>query len=154
VRLLAGLGRPSGVLVAIPLCISRCGAGAPPRWSYSSRLSACWAIGAGYAGRTPSVVEAYRCTRDGDRSALGGHVGIAASAHRATRCASRHPARSHRPSVALSLRHEVRLEDKLFALAVVLQMLLYAGRPAVGAVRYLLPVYPAFLALGSYAQSH
>ncbi len=54
--------------------------------------------------------------------------------------------------VVLSLRREVRLEDKLFALAVILQLLLYAGRPAVGAVRYLLPVYPAFLALGNYAQ--
>jgi hypothetical protein len=54
--------------------------------------------------------------------------------------------------IALSLRGEVRLEDKLFALAVILQMLLYAGRPAIGAVRYLLPVYPAFLSLGNYAQ--
>jgi hypothetical protein len=54
--------------------------------------------------------------------------------------------------LAFSLRREVRLEDKLFALAVILQMLVYSGRPAIGTVRYLLPVYPSFLALGNYAQ--
>ena len=34
---------------------------------------------------------------------------------------------------------------ELFALAVILQMLLYTGRPLLGAVRYVLLVYPAFL---------
>ncbi len=33
-------------------------------------------------------------------------------------------------------------------------MVVYAGRPASGTVRYLLPVYPAFLSLGSYADAH
>ena len=56
--------------------------------------------------------------------------------------------------LALILRREVRIEDKLFALAVILQMVVYAGRPAPGTVRYLLPVYPAFLSLGSYADAH
>ena len=51
----------------------------------------------------------------------------------------------------LSLRREVRIEDKLFALAVILQMLMYTGRPLLGAARYLLPVYPAFVVLGGYA---
>jgi len=51
----------------------------------------------------------------------------------------------------LSLRREVQIEDKLFALAVILQMLMYTGRPLLGAARYLLPVYPAFAVLGGYA---
>lgn len=154
--LLAGLGRPSGVLVAIPLCIlalrSRRAAslvvfltplGVLGYWSWLR-----------WSGR-PSVVEAYRL-----------HQGMAIAPPWVGMWESlRTPIAQHDALlairlglivlvVALSLRHEVRLEDKLFALAVVLQMLLYAGRPAVGAVRYLLPVYPAFLALGSYAQSH
>jgi hypothetical protein len=52
----------------------------------------------------------------------------------------------------LSLRREVRIEDKVFALAIILQMLMYTGRPLLGAARYLLPVYPAFAALGRYAE--
>jgi hypothetical protein len=51
----------------------------------------------------------------------------------------------------LSLRRAVRIEDKLFALAVLLQMLMYTGRPLLGAMRYLLLVYPAFLVLGGFA---
>ena len=45
----------------------------------------------------------------------------------------------------------MRIEDKLFALAVILQMLMYTGRPLLGAMRYLLLVYPAFMVLGGYA---
>jgi hypothetical protein len=52
----------------------------------------------------------------------------------------------------LCLRREVRIEDKLFALAVLLQMLMYTGRPLLGAMRYLLLVYPAFMVLGGYAE--
>jgi hypothetical protein len=52
----------------------------------------------------------------------------------------------------LSSRPEVRLEDKLFALAVILQMLMYTGHPLLGATRYLLLVYPAFVVLGRYAE--
>jgi hypothetical protein len=55
--------------------------------------------------------------------------------------------------VVLSLQREVRLEDKLFALAVVVQILMYAGeRPMAGAARYLMPAYPAFVMLGRYAE--
>jgi len=54
--------------------------------------------------------------------------------------------------VALSLRREVRLEDKLFALAVIAQMLMYTGRPLLGAARYLMAAYPAFVMLGRYAE--
>jgi hypothetical protein len=53
-----------------------------------------------------------------------------------------------------SLRREVRLEDKLFACAVILQLLMYTGRPLLGAARYLLLAYPAFVMLGSYAERH
>jgi hypothetical protein len=56
---------------------------------------------------------------------------------------------------ALSLRRQVPIkvgiEDRLFALAVILQMLMYTGRPLLGAMRYLLLVYPAFIVLGGYA---
>jgi hypothetical protein len=46
----------------------------------------------------------------------------------------------------------VRIEDKAFALAVILQMLMYTGRPLLGATRYVLMVYPAFIVLGAYAE--
>jgi hypothetical protein len=45
----------------------------------------------------------------------------------------------------------LRIEDKVFALAVILQMLMYTGRPLLGAMRYTLTLYPAFLAWGTYA---
>jgi hypothetical protein len=51
----------------------------------------------------------------------------------------------------LSLCREVRLEDKLFSLAVLLQMLMYTGRPLLGVMRYLLLVYPVFIVLANYA---
>jgi hypothetical protein len=55
--------------------------------------------------------------------------------------------------VALStLWGPVRIEDKIFALAVILQMLMYTGRPLLGAMRYVLLVYPAFLVWGTYAE--
>jgi len=152
--LVAGLGRPSGVLVAIPLCIL----------ALRSRRAASLVVFLtplgllGYwgwlrwSGRL-SVVEAYRLYQG--MVLAPPWVGVWESL--------RTPVAQHDVQlairlglivlvVALSLRREVRLEDKLFALAVILQMLLYAGRPAIGAVRYLLPVYPAFLALGNYAQ--
>jgi hypothetical protein len=56
----------------------------------------------------------------------------------------------------ISLRRDVRAQlgiaDKAFALAVILQMLMYTGRPLLGAVRYVLMVYPAFLACGAYCE--
>ena len=51
----------------------------------------------------------------------------------------------------LSMRREVRIEDRLFSLAVLLQMLMYTGRPLLGAMRYLLIVYPAFLTMGAWS---
>ena len=151
---LAGLGRPSGVLAAVPLCVlalrSRRAA------SLVAFLTPLGLLGywgwLRWSGRL-SVVEAYRLYQG--MALAPPWVGVWESV--------RMPVAQHDVLlairlglivlvVALSLRDEVRLEDKLFALAVILQMLLYAGRPAVGAVRYLLPVYPAFLALGNYAQ--
>jgi hypothetical protein len=151
---LAGLGRPSGVLVAVPLCILALG---------SRRVSALAAsltpLGLlGYwgwlhwSGRL-SVVEAYRLYQGM----------VLAPPWVAVWESVRMPVVQHDVLlairlgliilvIALNLRREIRFEDKVFALAVILQMLLYAGRPAIGAVRYLLPVYPAFLALGNYAQ--
>jgi hypothetical protein len=52
----------------------------------------------------------------------------------------------------IKVRINVRLEDKAFALAVILQMLMYTGRPLLGAARYLLMVYPVFLVWGAYAE--
>jgi hypothetical protein len=49
-------------------------------------------------------------------------------------------------------RAQLRTADKLFALAVILQMLMYTGRPLLGAVRYMLMVYPAFLVCGAYSE--
>ncbi len=149
---LAGLCRPSGVLVAVPLFVLA--------WrsrrlrSLSVVLSPIGLLGYwGWlrsSGR-PSVVEAYRIYQGATLAPpwaslaeaarlIVGHgdsllalkiilVGLAA---------------------AFSLRREVRLEDKLFALAMVLQMLMYTGRPLLGGPRYVLPMYPAFLALGGY----
>ncbi len=50
-------------------------------------------------------------------------------------------------------QNPIRIEDKAFALAVILQMLMYTGRPLLGAARYLLMVYPAFLIWGADAES-
>jgi hypothetical protein len=153
---LAGLGRPSGVLVAVPLCILALrNRRAPALAVFLTPLGLLGYWGwLRWSGRLP-VVEAYRL-----------YQGMVLAPPWVSVWESvRAPVAQHDAMlairlgliifvVALSLRSEIRLEDKLFALAVILQMLLYAGRPAVGAVRYLLPVYPAFLALGSYAQCH
>jgi hypothetical protein len=152
--LLAGLGRPSGVLVGVPLCVlalrsRRAG-------SLAVLLSPLGLLGywgcLRWSGRL-SVVEAYR--RYQGMVIAPPWAGLWESV--------RAPIVRHDAllgirfglivlTVILSLRREIRPEDKLFALAVIAQMLLYAGRPAIGSVRYLLPIYPAFLGLGHYAQ--
>jgi len=50
------------------------------------------------------------------------------------------------------LRRDVRIEDKAFSVALVLQMLMYTGRPLLGAMRYVLMVYPAFLMWGVHCE--
>jgi hypothetical protein len=151
--ILAGVCRPSGVLVAIPLALL---ALRSRRWSSMIVLLTPMGL-LGYwgwlrwTGRL-SVVEAYRIYQG---SMLAPPW---ASVHEALRII----VAEHESLLAIklalivlmalvSLRREVRIEDKLFAFAVIIQMLLYTGRPLLGAARYLLPVYPAFVVLGSYA---
>ncbi len=152
--MLAGVSRPSGVLVAIPLALLAL---------RSRRLSSLVVLLTpegllGYwgwlrwSGRL-SVVEAYRSYQGSTlappwasawealRLIITEHDGLLATKLGLVLLVA-----------AISLRREVRIEDKLFALAVILQMLMYTGRPLLGAARYLLPVYPAFVELGRYAE--
>jgi hypothetical protein len=59
--------------------------------------------------------------------------------------------RDTRTQNRIPLRIHLRIEDQAFALAVILQMLMYTGRPLLGAMRYVLMIYPAFLVWGAYA---
>jgi len=151
--LLAGLSRPSGVLVSIPLFVMGLR-------SRSSRALAViltpmgllsywgWLRWSGHV----SVIEAYRLHQGmtivapwtGAWEALRlivtqGDALLAVKLGLVLLFA------------VLSLRREVHIEDKLFAVAVILQMLMYTGRPLLGAMRYLLLVYPAFIVLGGCA---
>jgi hypothetical protein len=152
--ILAGLCRPSGVLVVIPLAIMALRRrrlasvivvltplGLLSYWGWlrwSGRLSVVEAYrvyqGATLAPPWASVWEALRLIATQRDSLLAIKLGLVILV------------------VALSLRREVRLEDKLFALAVIVQMLMYTGRPLLGAARYLMPAYPAFVMLGRYAE--
>ena len=152
--ILAGLCRPSGVLVAIPLAIM---ALRSRRWAsvfvvltplgllsywgwlrWSGRLSVVEAYrvyqGATLAPPWASLWEALRLIATQHDVLLAIKLGLVILV------------------AALSLRREVRLEDKLFALAVIVQILMYTGRPLLGAARYLMPAYPAFVMLGRYAE--
>jgi hypothetical protein len=151
--ILAGLGRPSGVLVFIPLAVM---ALRSRRWE--SAIVVLTPLGLvsywgwlRWSGRL-SVVEAYRVYQGATLAPPWAGVWEAL----------RLIATQHDPLLAiklglvilvaaLSLRPQVRLEDKLFALAVIVQMLMYTGRPLLGVARYLMPAYPAFVMLGSYA---
>jgi hypothetical protein len=151
---LAGLCRPSGVMVAIPLTIlalrSRRAASLVVVFSPLGLLSY-WAW-LRWSGRL-SVVEAYRvyqgATLAPPWTSLWESFRLIATQHDALLaiklCLVILVA-------VLSLRPEVRLEDKLFALAVIVQLLMYTGRPLLGAARYLMPAYPAFVMLGHYAE--
>jgi hypothetical protein len=150
---MAGAARPSGVLVAIPLFLLA--------WQSRRLRSAVVLLSpAGWFGYWlwlrwtghPSVVETYR-TYQGmtlvtpwrglwETLLLIQHTGDLLLAFKLTCVLG---------FALLSLRREVRLEDRLFALAVLAQMLMYTGRPLLGGMRYLLLVYPAFLAAGSLA---
>jgi hypothetical protein len=156
--LLAGLARPSGVLVIIPLALM-----ALRSRQTRSLVVALTPLGLlGYwvwlrwSGRI-SVVEAYRL-----------YQGMTmVPPWRGLWEALRLIVTEHDTLLAIKLavvivfavvslrrqsRIQVRLEDKAFALAVILQMLMYTGRPLLGASRYLLMVYPAFLVWGAYAE--
>lgn len=150
---LAGLCRPSGVLVTIPLVILALRSrrlvalvtiltpvGLLSYWGWlhwSGRLSVVEAYrmyqGATLAPPWASIGEALRLIVLDHDALLAIKLGLVVLV------------------AVLSLRSEVRIEDKVFAIAIILQMLSYTGRPLLGAARYLLPVYPAFLMLGTYA---
>jgi len=150
---LEGVSRPYGVLVAIPLALLALRSRRLP--SLVVLLTPVGLLGywgwLRWSGR-PSVVEAYRIyqgatvappwasIREALRLIVTEHDGLLAIKLGLVVLVA-----------TLSLRREVRLEDKLFALAVILQMLMYTGRPLLGAARYLLPAYPAFVVLGRYA---
>jgi hypothetical protein len=155
--LMAGLCRPSGVLVAIPLFVLAWRSrrvrslivlfspiGMVSYWSWLR-----------WSGR-PSVVEAYR-TYQGATFAppwaslaeISQLIVVHGDAVLAVKLLLVGVA------LAFSLRREARIqiEDKIFALALTVQMLMYTGRPLLGGPRYVLPMYPAFLAMGAYAAS-
>jgi len=150
---LAGLGRPSGVLVAIPLFLLA--------WRSRRAESAVVALvplgTLGYwfwlrsTGR-PSVTQAYALYQHTPLAAPWKGFGLALSAivHGDTLVAIK--LGLVLVALAFSLQREVRLEDKLFAVAAILQMFMYTGRPIIGAARYVLMVYPAFLGFAAHAE--
>jgi hypothetical protein len=150
---LAGLARPSGVLVAIPLFVM---AMRSRRWvSMSVLLAPLGTLGywgwLWWSGR-PSVPQAYGMYQGTPFVPpwQGLWLALRVIAHGDSLVALK---------LALivlaaifSLRREVRVEDKLFAIAAILQMFMYAGRPIIGAVRYVLVLYPAFLGWAAFAE--
>ena len=156
--LLAGSARPSGVLVFIPLAMmalhSRQGRSLVVALTPLGLLSY-WSW-LRWSGRI-SVVEAYRL-----------YQGMAmVPPWRGVWEALRLIATEHDTLLAIKLglmivvavmslwrqvHTNLRIEDRAFALAAILQMLMYTGRPLLGAVRYMLMVYPVFLVWGAYAE--
>ena len=57
-------------------------------------------------------------------------------------------------AVIVSLRPgtRMRIEDRVFVWAVCLQMFMYTGRPLLGGLRYMLMMYPVFLTAGAYSE--
>ncbi|HLX84418.1 MAG TPA: hypothetical protein VKR59_11015 [Terriglobales bacterium] len=150
---MAGLCRPSGVLVAVPLfvlavrsrrlrslCVILAPIGPLAYWGWlrwSGRLSVVDAYriyqAATLAPPWASLAEASRLVLAQRDLLLAVKLSLVAVA------------------LGFSLRRGVRIEDKLFALVLTLQMMMYTGRPLLGGPRYVLPMYPAFLAMGAYA---
>ena len=152
--ILAGAARPTGVLVFIPLALM-----ALRSRQARSLVVALTPLGLfaywgwlRWSGR-PAVVDAYRL-----------HQGMTMVAPwRGLTEVFRLIATQHDALLAIklgmvlvfaatSLHRRVRIEDKAFIIAVILQMLMYTGRPLLGAARYLLLVYPVFLVLGTWAE--
>jgi len=156
--LLAGVARPTGVLVVVPLAVM-----ALRSRQARSLVVVLTPLGLlGYWGwlqwsGRPSVVEAYRLYQG--MTMVPPWKGLAE--------ALRLIVTEHDALLAIKLglvilvavislrrqvRVKIRIDDKAFALAVILQMLMYTGRPLLGAARYTLMVYPAFLVLGANAE--
>jgi hypothetical protein len=160
--LLAGSARPSGVLVFIPLAVmalrSRQARSLAVALTPLGLLSY-WAW-LRWSGRI-SVVAAYRLYQgmtmvppwsglaNALRSIVAGHDALLAIKLGLLIVVA---VISLRGDAGVQARIHVRIEDKAFALAVILQMLMYTGRPLLGAVRYVLMIYPAFLVWGAYAE--
>src|SRR5208282_2072423 len=160
--LLAGVARPSGVLVFIPLVVM-----ALRSRQLRSLVVALTPLGLlsywgwlRWSGRI-SVVEAYRLyqgmTMVPPWRGLWEALRLIVTEHDTLLAIKLvvvivFATVSLRSQSRIKVRINVRLEDKAFALAVILQMLMYTGRPLLGAVRYLLMVYPAFLVWGAYAE--
>ena len=160
--LLAGIVRPTGVLVFLPLAVM-----ALRSRQARSLVVALTPLGLlsywgwlRWSGRL-SVVEAYRLyqgmTMVAPWRGLADAVRLIVTAHDTLLAIKlglvimvavislRRQARAEFPN-------PVRIEDKAFAVAVILQMLMYTGRPLLGAARYTLMVYPVFLVGGTYAE--
>ena len=150
--LMAGLGRPSGVLVSIPFCAgttsrkrSHCRYFSAVR--YAGLLGLATLVGTHVCGRClPAAPGSY------SGPALGGAVGSRAADRKSWGRGVAIELGAVILFAALTLHRSVRIEDKLFGLAVILQILMYTGRPLLGAMRYLLLVYPAFIVLGGCGQ--
>jgi hypothetical protein len=151
---LAGAARPSGVLVVIPLVVMA--------WRSKHLQSAIVIFSpAGWLGYWlwlrwsghNSVVEAYRVYQG--MTLVAPWTGAWETLRLIVEHADALLAFKLAVVLAfavLSLRRDVRFEDKVFALAVILQMFMYAGRPLLGAMRYLLLMYPAFIVLAGYTE--
>jgi hypothetical protein len=150
---LAGISRPCGVLVAVPLFVLA--------WRSKSARSLIVALSPlgllGYwgwlhwSGRI-SVVQAYRiyqgATLAPPWAGLAEAVRLIASQGDVLLAIKLGLVLL---AAAFSLRRSVRIEDRLFAFAMTIQILMYTGRPLLGGPRYILPMYPAFLSMGEYA---
>jgi hypothetical protein len=152
--LLAGSARPSGVLVFVPLAIM-----ALRSRQARSLIVALTPLGLliywgwlRWSGR-PSVVEAYRLyqgmTMVPPWRGLGEALWLIVTEHDTLLAIKLGLVIL---VAVITLRRQVRIEDKTFVLVVILQMFMYTGRPLLGAARYLLIVYPALLVLGAYAE--
>jgi hypothetical protein len=150
---MAGLCRPSGVLVAVPLFVMA--VRSRKLRSLAVILAPLGLVGywgwLRWSGRL-SVVDAYRIYQIATLAPPWASLAEASRLVLAQRDLLL-AVKLSLVAVALgfSLRREVRIEDKLFALALTLQMMMYTGRPLLGGPRYVLPMYPAFLAMGAYA---
>jgi hypothetical protein len=152
--LLAGTARPTGSLVFIPLAImalrSRQARSLVVALTPLGLLSYWYWLR--WSGR-PSVVEAYRIycgsTMASPWAGFAQALRLIVAEHDILLAIKVGAVIAF---AVISLRGRARIEDKVFALAAILQMLMYTGRPLMGAARYLLIVYPAFLVWGEYAE--
>jgi len=152
--LLSGVARPTGVIVFIPLAVMALRSrqarslvvaltplGLVTYWSWLR-----------WSGRS-SVVEAYRLyqgmTMVAPWRGLAEVLRLIAIDHDAMLAIKLGLVLVF---AATSLHRRVRNEDKAFIIAVIVQMLMYTGRPLLGGARYLLMVYPVFLLLGAWAE--